>query len=530
MQSLSCRPARGLISLILAFVVGLSIFTLMNLSAGTSAANAAVDGRMLSYGGWTVGTRQLDSGEFVYCIEPGAITPSGPQLAAVEASELRGYSFFTYNATGWSGVTSAEPISGEPLRRINYVISQYGDTTDPAEAVAVQFAIWWLRDSPGEAVWMEHHAAWVEAHGGSAEIARARALVSEAIQVLNNPPSTDPGSLQLRQGTEHGTGWVDYPAGTTEVRIQGATFDDGSQRTEITGGSAGSLAWRAELHREGWQSSHDVTASGTWESVAATWPARVFIYPSVDPDQQVLSWAVGPIAERRAGEFERVRTRVDSTFEPVFTTRVVQEELTDASDRFADTVILDTAAASSPWPARLLESGSLEYVPLRLHGVLYGPFEHEQEESDRAPDDAPVAARVELLAGEGPGLVEAVAEQLPEADGYYYWVWSIAEADQDQEIRESGVLPSGYRFTDRFGLPDERHSVRLPVPEPAEPAEDEPETPQLAEHTALANTGGTGATAGMLLIGPALLIAGAAGLAIRRMRRTIDRGSAANVQ
>ncbi|XPP25578.1 MAG: hypothetical protein ACNYNX_07945 [Leucobacter sp.] len=496
------RRIRALIAGLLVLLTGLALCAHL---FGTTSSHAAGDGQMLSYGGWTVGTRQLASGEFVYCIEPGALTPAGAQLAPAEVDELRAYSFFTYDDTGWSGVTSSGPVSGESLRRINYVLSQYGEAPDAAHAVAVQFAIWLLRESPGEAAWLDHHIAWVQAHGGAAEIARARALADEARLAAVAPLRATPTPLQLSAGEELGTGTVSYPVGTVELRLEGAVFADGSETLTLDGTAAGVAHWTAQLHAEIWEGHREVGVTGRWDLSQAGWPARLLIYPAEITSEQTLAWAVGPVEEGHSGDFERSSIAIDTVFEPVLSTRVVQRLLIADDDPFADTVTLGVAADSSAWPARPGEGEAVEYLPLRIEGVVYGPFEEVQPVSAEAPDDAPVAGRAELLADRGPGSYEVTASRLPSESGYYYWVWTVSDAGQDSAIRAAGLLPEGYRFADDFGLPAEQHLVRAQTLELAR-------TGSGAAPPALAS----GAGIGVVLLGAGALLLG--GLRRHRMR------------
>lgn len=522
MPIISHRPTRAFSVFAVVFLVALIVVA--QLAVGVTRSHAAVDGLMVSYGGWTVGTRQLDSGEFVYCIEPGAITPSGPQAGAQVVSELRGYSFYTYDDTGWAGTTVAQPISGAPLQHINWLLAQYGDTSDAREAVAVQFAIWWLRDSPGEAAWLTHHAAWVEAHGGGAEIARAHELVAEAQREAGRQPSGDPGQLQIHQGNEWGSGAVEYPAGTTSLEISGAVFDNGAHQINIPGDGAGTISWHAEPHSDGWSGEHTVRVTGTWDSQVQTWPAQVVIYPSIDPNQQVLAWAVGPHAEPRSGTFTEESVVIDATFEPVFSTQVVQAEILSVDDVFTDSITLTVDEGQAPWPSRTDAEGREIYVPVRLTGVLYGPFADAQPISEQAPEGAPIAGEVELVADAGPARYEVTADTPPTADGFYYWVWSVEETGQLDEVRAAGLLPQGYRFTDDFGLPSEQHHVRIPKPQPEEPGETAPVSPELAHTGADLEAVHIASIAApvMLLMGAAVLLTGG----LRRHLRRRTRGDA----
>lgn len=425
-------------------------------------ALAATEGVMIDYGGWTVGSSLLDSGETVYCIEPGAGPPDGPQESPLVVSELRGYTIQSFNGTGWNGWSVATPVSGEPLRRINYVLSRYGQTADAREAVAVQFAIWLLREQPGEEAMLAHHIAWVEAHGGAAEIARAWALVAEARETAVAAPSLVPGAPVLARGEAFGEGTVSYSAGTTELTITGGTFANGLTRVALPGDAAGTLDWRADMHQLGWQREHVVRVTGAWSMSDLGWPAQVQVYPAADPVRQTLSWAVGSQTETRSGTFAEVSLAVDARFSPVLSTAVQSRAITEAGAALTDRVRLDLANASAPWPVRLEPDGTTTYLPLRVHGVLYGPFTEAQREQSAVPTDAPVAARAELNADMGPGEYTVSAPRFAAQNGYYYWVWTIDEALQDPVLRASTLLAPGFQYSDPFGQQSEEHVVKIP--------------------------------------------------------------------
>ena len=134
--------------------------------------------------------------------------PNQTQQWADVVDELRGYSIDMSDVTGWSGQVSTAPISGEPLRRINYVLSTHGDTQSADPAVGVQFAIWMLREGAGEAAWLSHHISWVEQHGGMSHMNAARALVAEAIATIALVAA-------LRQAEGGRVQWGNVPAALT---------------------------------------------------------------------------------------------------------------------------------------------------------------------------------------------------------------------------------------------------------------------------------------------------------------------------
>lgn len=426
------------------------------------SARAATEGFMIDYGGWSVGSSLLASGELVYCIEPGAGQPDGAQQAGVTVDTLRPYTIQSFNGTGWAGTTVTTAVTGEPLRRINYVLSQHGQTNEASEAVAVQFAIWLLREQPGEQAMLQHHIAWVEAHGGGAEIARAYVLVEEAYREAAPVPQSAPDAPRIELSERFGSGVVHYSAGTTELTLVGGTFVTGERTVSLPGDTGGTLEWVADLHSGGWQREHAVGVSGRWGMSQLGWPAQLIVYPSEDHVRQTLSWAVGPVSETRSGAFTAAEVMLDAQFRPVLSTAVQRRVLDAPGLPFADTITLGLAVGSKPWPTRQVAGGGAAFFPVRLQGVVYGPFAEAQGESDKIPANAPVAANVELLADQGPGTYEMRADALPTQDGHYYWVWSIAEQLQGPESRGVSLLPVGYQVSDRFGLVAEEHVVRLP--------------------------------------------------------------------
>lgn len=444
-----------LLSLGIALLVGFALAVMP--AVGATPATAYTPGRMIDFDGWSVGTFQLANGSFVYCVEPGAIPPDHTQQTASVVDELRAYSVGMWDATGWSGRVSTVPISGEPLRRINYLLATHGDTQSADTAVAVQFAIWMLREGSGEQAWLDHHITWVEQHGGASHILAARALVAEAITRATPAGSPTPAPLHLSAGSGFGDGVLNYPAGATELRISGGTFADGSTVMTLDGSAAGEVEWRADLHPGGWQRFHEVQVTGTWRLPSRGWPAELEVYPSVVPHEQTLSWAVGPVEETHTGEWEPVELVVDAQFSPELTTRVPDRWISRDTEPFADTVTFAAATGSAPWAARTLTDGSLSFAPIVADGVVYGPFNRPQEPAAQVPPGAPIAGTASLVADRGPGDYSVESAARPDESGYYYWVWRVRETDQPAEVRSAGLLPAEYSFTDDFGLIDEGH-------------------------------------------------------------------------
>lgn len=424
-------------------------------------ADAATEGRMITIGGWPVGAFRSSSGRYVYCLEPGAVEPSGAQKSARTVSELPAYRAYTFDQSGWDGTVASGSLSGGKLRQINYVLWEHGRTKSASTAVAVQLAVWMLRGDPGAKKWLAHHLDWVKKHGGQKYIDRAEEFVDEARRKAVAAAAPKPAPLKIEQGAEPGTGTVGYPAGTTRLSIDGGVFDEGGTTLKVRDGKAGRAAWRASPQMSAqtgeWRGDAEVSITGKWSLAARGWPAKVSLQPPVVALQQRLASGIGPVSSTFSGVLAGTE-RVESSFEPVLSTLVETRILTAGEDPFVDTVELDVAEGSNPWPSRRT-GGETEFMPLLAEGTVYGPFEQPQSIGAEVPDGAPVAGNAVLRAERGPGAYRVESASMPSGSGYYYWVWRIREEDQPAELRSSGLLPGGYDFADDFGLADEGHVV-----------------------------------------------------------------------
>lgn len=429
-------------------------------------AAAANRGYMVDIGGWMVGTFVSSNGAHTYCVEPGTSEPVAAQRSPRETGTLPGYTGYQPDATGWNAKVTSGPASGETVRRMNYVMWQYGRTTNADQAASVQLAIWLIRDDPGVRDWLEHRLKWVRDHGRGDLIKRAETYVAEARAQARAPQNPSPGALTLRDskvsadetGVVTGTGTVAYPAGTTRLTISGAEFAGGKTSLAISGGRAGSVSWQARLHSEKWEREHRVSVSGAWEAKKSGWPASVVVHPASQENQQWLGSGVSPVDETVRADLKSVTVALDSQFSPELTTEVPERFVERESGVFSDTVSVTVGEGSAPWAARRNPEGDAEFAPVTAEGELFGPFDTPLEESEAPPEGAPVAAHAEIVADRGPGTYEVDADP-PVSSGYYSWVWSVREDRQTEEIRAAELLPNGYAFSDRFGVEAEGQTV-----------------------------------------------------------------------
>lgn len=423
-------------------------------TTATPAIAASLDG-MMSFAGYHVGAFTTPSGARVYCLEPGADAPLSPQREPARVFELPAYSVTVDDAWGWRGTVSSPAVSGEQLRQMNWLLNVHGESADARKAVAVQIALWEIRRGPGTAAWIDGKHQLFRQHGGGAMVDEGIRLAGLARASAIGPRTTEPrAQLTLREATPDRQGYVDYPAGTTELVIEGGVFADGTTRLLIADGAEGSAAWRAAPHSRSWSRTTEVAISGRWEVAETYWPAELILYPSTRHTEQRIGGGVAPVRGTNTGPFGGVVTVFEHSFEPAITTAVSTPMVARANGVFSDAVTV--SAGTTEWPARF---GDGAFLPVLANGTLYGPFEAPQVETDAAPADAPVAGVTELTIDGGPGTYQADLAIPDSPSGYYYWVWEIREDSQSQGVRDSGIFATGAVFADRFAVDTERQTI-----------------------------------------------------------------------
>ena len=162
----------------------------------------------------------------------------------------------------------------------------------------------------------------------------------------------------------------------------------------------------------------------------------VWVWKFVAADQAVPSlFANGYTWTDRFGLPEET-TKI--RMQPVVTTQVVAYE---PSGAFNDRVTLSMAKG--------------QWVPgstVKATGKLYGPLNTRPTATNTAPSGAPLAHQAEVTFT-GVGTKTTSTGFNPTDAGWYTWVWTIDSAAQDATTRAN--MPSGYKFTDRYGLADE---------------------------------------------------------------------------
>ena len=431
-------------------------------------AHAATHGHYLNIGGFIAGNYLSSDGRsYVYCIEPGANEPYGTQQEPRRMSTIPAYEGNLGNdSTQWNGTVWDTPVSGQTLREMNYVMWTYGRTTVAEEAATVQFAVWLLRRGPGTSPWLDHHIAWIRANGYGWLVTDAERMVAEAQTRAKPAPLPEPTPLLLENmqyaadeaGMAVANGSVRYAAHTTQLEIEGGHFVDAGADFPVPESQSGSVDWVATLHADGWQRHHEVEISAEWSREVVSWPDEVTVHPPDVTNQQYLGAGISPVTEIQQLDLAPVKGAFDSQFRPQLSTQV-DDEFVPHGGTFTDVVTAGVGPHATPWASRTSSDGAIEYAPVVAEGVLYGPFAHAPSTADEVPKHAPVAARTTLLLDEGPGGYRVSADMTADEAGYYSWVWSIREDNQQKHIQEAELLPEGYVFSDQFGTPSEGQTV-----------------------------------------------------------------------
>lgn len=444
------RIARAALTVLLTLV--LAVTTLVSTHQPAEAAT-----RGHGYGtwdnriGWQGGFIAPD-GSMVYCIEPGVDNPSGATVSSGHQSSV-------VSNTPFGNRT----LSADDLAKINYLVTEFGQTTSDREASAVNFAVKYIAN-PG-AMFRSHnwngswdlpgYVNWVlfSITGGSEAAAvavRAQQLIDAASTITAGPAGGGSGSLTFQVDNFNnylGTVTMAGTAGSTgTVTLSNGLF--------TTTGSSTLSGMKANIPypvtgvpptEDG--APYKISGTGTFTAPGTGWGGAVHV------------WTTGA-QQTTAGPGPRTPTQftvagIDPAdrsvlFQPVVTTMATA--FVRPGEHAVDTLTFQTVAGSdgtnNSWP-RTLTGG---YRVLTAEGTLYGPYVDQPEEQDVAPADAPVAghATVTTTVADGPTVTYDAASDAPlETAGYYTWVWTIDAADQSDVTR--AYLPDDYSFTDRFG-------------------------------------------------------------------------------
>jgi len=403
---------------------------------GASAAAHAVGYRSAAgdwLGSW------LNGGHYLYCLEPGRPEPLGETVAIGRQQ--------------WAP-------SADDAARINWAITEHGQTTDPNVAAAVHLFVWSLaaaeeyesHGQPGD-TWYVYRAPASERGTILANLAAIRA---QAAGITAAPATSSGGRLSInvdQLDNYKGSLTVSVPTdGAGTVKLENAVFTSTGTST-IAGVYDGAvLKIRGVPPEDG--APYKVSASGDWP--ASGYTGDVTVYAS-GPGQQYLA---GPGGRPRSIhlEAEDPLTRT-AAFAPVLTSQV-GSRYPAAGEPFVDTFRFDVAedpatGLRNSWP----RNAAGEYAPITAKVTVYST-KAASIVPGRKPADARVFATFDVTtsAAEGPTVPYTVTtDELVEAGYQYVAVSTIDVASQHPLVQP--FLLAGYSWTDGWGVASEVSTV-----------------------------------------------------------------------
>ena len=371
----------------------------------------------------TVGAFIAESdGRQVYCMDAGAPAPWNMTTGPTTVTELVSH--------------TGQQLSSTTLAKLNYVLSKWGDTTNPDITAAVQMNVWAEADP---VTYNSHGMSGDSWYIGRVPVAnratvlgnlatmRAEANANHAVN-----PSVDVAVTMADQYNGTLTVTVSPTVLNGNVVLTDATFTDGTTSKALTTGTYPIVGKPTPGVPE-----YRVSASASYS--AAGLGARVNLYET--PGQQRLLANGTPAAVTATAQSPWIAL----DFQPVIGTQVASKYVAEG-DSFVDLLTVSTVGTGH-W---IVIDG--HPVELTANGTLYGPFDEQPVEAETAPDGAPVVGTETLLLNQGPGEYASSGSLTAGESGFYTWVWGIDQAAQG----ENGKYIRG-SFTDWFGRVAETH-------------------------------------------------------------------------
>lgn len=433
-------------------------------AVATAPAMAATGG--VGYGSFDDSPMSPYKGTFIQdnlriiCAESGRPLPKGNSLAAPEIVGLAQIAALSSSRGEHPG------ISENQLAGINRVLNEHVNTSDPAEAAGLEYAVASVL-YPNDSRYSIDGQQWgsidevinqdmYSPAGGGAGVSAIQSWTHSIINDINSTVAggnaTGSGTLSftIDLGLVPPTGTVEMdgtPGSTGSIDLVNAVFSNGSTHMDgVTEGQV--LDVVAVPPADG--SQYQVSGSGTFTPPGGGgWLPQVTLLRAI-ADVQSSIGAAGQGSSTPFGVDGFDPSWISQTFNPVLTTQAVQ--FVERGDKPTDVLTFSAAAGEDgvvrPWT----QSRTGNYAPILAQGTLYGPFASEPAQSPDVPAGAPVAghATVTTSQSDGPNVPYTVtSDTAVTATGYYTWVWEINAADQTDSVKLA--LPKDYTWRDAFG-------------------------------------------------------------------------------
>ncbi|GAA1698472.1 hypothetical protein GCM10009808_14960 [Microbacterium sediminicola] len=413
--------------------------------------------------GWE-GAYVMPNGQQGYCLTPSEHGPTTPGTATNDAGLW----------TNWNGT------SGNLLAGVNRIISTHGQSGDPVQGSAVDFAVknivapatlYAMRGYPNDATWpygdISRYVIWTFSSGypitdgngtpmTSAQMNQVASLAAQYTQEARSTTAatdaTGSGRLEFTvDATNDDAGTVTMigtaGASGTITLVNGRFVSTGS--TTLTGAEQGVAYAITGIPPADDGAPYRISGTGSFTPPGGGgWLAQVRVWQTAG--YQTLATGGGTaVAEPFAVSGEDAADRT-VTFRPVVATRV-HAEYYERGDSLVDVLTFGTTADSAGLDNPWYRMSDGDYLPITASGVVYGPFAQQPEQSATPPAGSPIAATATVTTGDGGPTVtyDATASPAVSTSGFYTWVWTIERNAQPAAV--APFLPSGYAFAAPFG-------------------------------------------------------------------------------
>ena len=390
-------------------LVGLAVLlgVLQSLLAAAAPARAlAGDGHgpgYLSSDGWWLGAYHFDDGALGFCLNPGKVAPVGLQYSYADPAGMGWWTpeqsaVFAYIARTWAG--SGDRLTAGAGQLATWMYAGMSDVDAQNHAGRA--------GADTDAVYARALQMLAEAKGRGSTGVRAATVVELA--------DTGPGRVRVELAVDRLAGPELLPAGAhpVQVRLQGATFSDGTASKSVSSGTDVAIA------STGTDPSVSVSATATASDLP--YGNRVTVaLPAVDA-QAVL---IAKPSTASAGASVDVAGPSPLPFQPRVETQTTAPEShpgAEIADRL--TVAVHEGEGLLPtWGVRSTTDGFAP-VPAVVESTLHGPFADPIVEAELPPAGSPTVCTVET-AVHGVGEYTTPSCVIP-SDGYYVWTDRIA--------------------------------------------------------------------------------------------------------
>lgn len=419
-------------------------------------ASVGAGGYWTPYGGW-LGNYVASDGTRVYCLD-----------VLVDTVGYDGGAGTLVTSTGTGPQGDSRSVSGNELRRLNYAISVWGQTSDAVTAAAVAAYVYNYTS-------VNHYGNGIQ-YAGGAPTATRNAITAKYNQIVadtnanyaNNGGGTGGGHLDFDVdatnnylGTMAVVNLLPVSAVGTVTLTNGIFIDTGSNtKTGVRANDVLEVQGVPPENSEGYK----ISGVGTFTAGSG----RVYSSNGRVRSSGGMQRTIGPgssspgtVSFQISGSdpFDR-----ETAFLPVVATQVETKHVS-AGEELVDVLTFSTAENEEGLNNNWFEHEDHGFTPIKATGTIYGPFLEQPIEQDIVPVGAPVAAtgiEVETTASDGPNVDYTVRSGFfPMVPGFYVWVWEIDYANQRSTAQL--FLPDDYYFIDSFGQTLETNISKMSI-------------------------------------------------------------------